>query len=145
MVQRTIKKCKKTEIMTNLFLIYVNPIGKNSNDEYEYEFFFSEDPETVWQDSWNVLAPSTCGDIRPDETMYSVVKRLVTEIPFFCAQQNSCFSMGDCKEGVICLAHENINDYTEYPEPYRIVFHYGEDMASVIEKLHGRDQHFKED
>ena len=31
-----------------LYLIYVNPIGKDSNNTYEYEFFFSETPEIAW-------------------------------------------------------------------------------------------------
>ena len=41
--------------MGNLKLVYVNPIGKNSSDEYEYEFFFSETPEVVWGEEYDEL------------------------------------------------------------------------------------------
>ena len=108
--------------MGNLKLVYVNPIGKNSSDEYEYEFFFSETPDVVWGEDWNVQSPASCGDMRPESSTYSEVKRLTTEIPFFCAQQNTSFSMADMIDGIIACAFEDISFYDDYPEPYRIVF-----------------------
>ena len=123
----------------NLKLVYVNPIGKNSSGWYEYEFFFSKTPDIVWGQDWNVPSPASCGDMKPDETTYNVVKRLKSNIPFSCAQQNTCFSMKHCVDGCIALCYENINGYNDYPEPYRIVFQYGEDSESVMEKLYSRD------
>ena len=47
-------------------------------DLYEYEFYFSETPEIVWGEDWNVACPSACGDLKPDPSTYSVIKRLDT-------------------------------------------------------------------
>ena len=32
----------------NLYLVYIEPIGKNLLDWYEYEFIFSETPDIVF-------------------------------------------------------------------------------------------------
>ena len=130
--------------MSNLKLIYINPIGINSEEKYEYEFFFSETPDVVWGENWEIACPSICGDMKPEKNTYTTIKRLVTEIPFFCAQQNSCFSMQDCIDGCISIACEDISGYTDYPEPYRIVFQFGEDYDCVAEKLNGRELQFLE-
>lgn len=128
----------------NLSLVYVRPLGKNISEQYEYEFFFSETPEIVWGQDWNVACPSACGDIAPDDSTYSVIKRLKTIIPFFCAQQNSCYSMQDCIDGIIAIAFEDISTYDEFPEPYRIVFDFGEEYKSVENKLASRSQMFQD-
>ena len=44
--------------------------------------------------------------------------------------------------GIVAVAFEDISDYDEYPEPFRIVFKYGEDYDSVEEKLASRHQFF---
>ncbi len=109
----------------NLHLIYVNPIGKDSNGVYEYEFFFSETPEIVWGEDWNVACPSACGNLLPDPSTYSEVKHLRTHIPLFCAQENSCFSMQDVIDGLLCLCfyedkEDNFNKF-DFGEPYENV------------------------
>lgn len=126
----------------NLHLIYVNPIGKDSNGVYEYEFFFSETPEIVWGEDWNVACPSACGNLLPDPSTYSEVKHLRTHIPLFCAQENSCFSMQDCIDGLICLCAEDISNYDSYPEPYRLVLHFGDKYEYVEEHLARLHQFF---
>lgn len=128
----------------NLKLVYVNPIGKNSADCFEYEFFFSETPDIVWGQDWNVQSPSSCGDTRPDSTTYHLIKRLRTFIPFTCAQQNSCFSLQDMCDHIIACCWEDISEYDDFPEPYRIVFEFGEDYTSVEAKLASRSQLFSD-
>ena len=122
-----------------LKLVYVNPIGKNSEGLYEYDFYFSNRIEFVWGDNWDEPYAAYGGDMAPREGTYQEVRRIVTNIPFSCAQQNTCFSMKHCVDGCIALCYENINGYNDYPEPYRIVFQYGEDSESVMEKLYSRD------
>ena len=65
--------------MEDLSLVFVNPIGKNSKDIFEYEFFFSKTPDIVWGENWEVQCPSACDNILPDETTYSKIKHLKTE------------------------------------------------------------------
>lgn len=128
----------------NLYLVYVERIGKNLMDWYEYEFIFSETPDIVWGQNWEQMCPCVCGDLRPDKSTYSIVKRLKTQIPLKCAQENSCFSMQDCIDGVIALSWEDISEYEEYPETGRIIFKFGEKYFDVENKLALRHQLFIE-
>lgn len=121
-----------------LKLAYVNPVGKNTHGQYEYEFFYTDRIELVWGENWDEPYALYGGDMMPYEGTYTKIKRVVTDIPFACAQQNSCFSMRQCVEGCIALCYEDINGYENYPEPFRIVFQFGEDESSVDEKLSTR-------
>lgn len=127
-----------------LYLIYVRTVGKNSSEQYEYEFFFSDTLEFKIDDEWYNECPLYCTELTPDENTYSQIKRLVTEVPFFCAQKNTCFSMKKCTDGIIALCFEDISNYENFPEPYRMVFQFGETYESVLEKLSGRDIYFNE-
>ena len=93
-------------------LVYVNPIGVNSNEEREYEFFFSETPDIVWGEDWNIQCASACENLLPDENTYTLIKRLKTKMDIFCVQQNSCYSMQDCIDGCVCLCYffDEINE-----------------------------------
>lgn len=121
-----------------LKLIYVNPIGKNTNGYYEYDFFFTDRLEIAYGENWDEPYALYGGDMTPNDGCYTKVRRIETDIPFTCAQQNSCFSMKHCVDGCIALCYEDISDYEEYPEPYRIIFKFGEEESSVDKKLYSR-------
>lgn len=129
-----------------LYLIYVERLNNepNSMGIYEYDFFFSDTPETVWGEDWAEQCPSACESLRPSSELYSKVKRLYTIYTLKGAQENSCFSMQDCIDGCIALCWEDISNYDEYPEPIRLVFKFGESMESVEDKLAQRHQFFPE-
>ena len=112
----------------SLHLVYINPIGKNSNDLYEYEFFFSETPDIVWGQDWNIACPAACENTLPDPETYSEVKILKTEIPLFCVQQNTCFSIQDCIDGIICLGYFQTDKGV-------VKFDFSETIYNVIEKI----------
>ena len=131
--------------MNNLKLIYVNPVGINAYGLYEYEFFFSEKPEEACGDDWDNEYPANCTDLLPHEGTYSIVKRLKTDIDLFCVQQNSCFSFIHCIDGCVALCNENLEGLEAYPEPYRIVLHFGDDYDKVVEHLAGRELYFDDD
>ena len=111
-----------------LFLVYVNPIGQDSKGLYEYEFFFSETPEIVWGEDWNVSCPSACGELKPSEDTYSLIEILKSELKIFCAQENSCFSMQDVIDKLLCLAY--ITDGHSF-----LKFDFGEKYSDVINKM----------
>lgn len=127
---------------TNLHLVYVEPIGLNSHDLFEYDFLFSETPDIVWGEDWAEQCPAACDNMRPGNEMISKVERLTTIIPFGLAQKNTCFSMQDCIDGIISLAWEDLSEYEEYPEPLRLIFRFGESFESVEDKLAQRSQFF---
>ena len=112
----------------NLHLVYINPIGKDSNNLFEYEFFFSETPDIVWGQDWNIACPAACENTLPDPETYSEVKILKTEIPLFCVQQNTCFSIQDCIDGIICLGYFQTDKGV-------VKFDFSETIYNVIEKI----------
>lgn len=130
--------------MENKTLVYVNPIGINNNDEYEYDFYFSDTPDIVWGANWEITCPSACGDLKPEESTYTDIIRVTSPIKFFCAQENSCFSMQDCIDGVIALCFVDLNVLDSYPDPYRIVFPFATPYDVVKEKLASQDIEIEE-
>lgn len=130
----------------NLYLVFAEKITKQPNVKglYEYEFFFSEMPETVWAPDWNQPCPSSCDieNLRPELSTYNKIERLYTIIPLICICDNSCLSCQDMIDGIVACAWEDISEYEEYPEPFRLVFNFGEKYESVEAKLAQRHQFF---
>lgn len=123
-------------------LIYVNLIGRNADNEFIYEFYFSDEADLAWGVDWDVKPSSICNLAAPQKMNYDEVKILRTDIILNVASKNSCFSMQDCKDGVISLAWEDIDMYDEYPENGRIVFRFGDTLDDVESKLLTRDLSF---
>jgi hypothetical protein len=124
-------------------LIYVNIIGKNAEDEYVYEFYFSDEPEMAWGVDWDIKPAAICNLSVPQKMNYDVIKILKTNITLSVAQKNSCFSMQDCKDGIIPIAWENIDGYDEYPEEGRIVLAFGVELKNVEQMLNKRSLMFE--
>lgn len=115
-------------------LIYVNIVGKNSDNEFVYEFYFSNDIDMVWDVDWDVKPAVICNLSVPQKVNYNTVKLLKTDILLNVAQKNSCFSMQDCRDGIIPVAWEDIDGYDEYPDG-RIVLRFGMELSDVEDKL----------
>ena len=90
-----------------LKLVYVSRIGRNYKGETEYEFLFSTNPDNVWNESWNELCPSACGNLYPSDEDIDLKRRVVTEFDMFVAQDNNCYSMQDMKDDIIPCAWFN--------------------------------------
>ena len=118
----------------NYKIIFIKPLNKNIQNQYEYEFLFSDDISMVYGQNWDHIPCSVCGDIPPEEGTYDLVKRVICDIKFDVAQENSSFSMQDCIEDIIALGWENVMEYDDYPDE-RLVIHYGEDYDVVEKKL----------
>ena len=128
----------------NLYLVYIEPIGKNLLDWYEYEFIFSETPDIVWGNDWDCKLPLYCTNLRPEESTYSLTKRLKTNIPLKVIQENSCFSIEMATYNIVALGWEDITNYESYPEDGRLIFNFGESYISIENKLSKRHQLFIE-
>jgi len=118
-----------------LKLVFVKPITNGSDRQnYEYDFIFSETPEVVWGPDWTDNAPNLCGDISPEPSTYSLVKRVKCPIELKTIQENSCYSMEYGINGSIALAWLNLEGLEEYPE-HRLVFHFGDSYLEVEAQL----------
>ena len=118
-----------------LRLVYVKNSGKNTDGTFVYDFFFSETPEYVWGPAWDVDNPSSNGDIMPDQTTYSVVKQVITDLPIKTAEETTCYSMEYATYGILALCWIDIEKLEVYPEHGRISMLFGDSFYSVEDKL----------
>lgn len=128
----------------NLYLCFIAFIGKENSDKSIYDFYFSNTTEEFWGDDFEQKPAGICRLIEPYNDTYTVKKRCVINFKLDLAQEQTCFSMQDVIDGCCALGWENI-DNIEYPEDGRIVFHFGEPIKDVTEKLMERDLFFIEE
>lgn len=123
---------------SNLYVIYVQEVGKDNDGNYVYEFLISEDPDSVWMDAWNEIPVCNEMDVKPSEEYYDYVKELRTDIKLSLGQNNCCVSYMDIKDNIAAVAYEDLSEAEEYPEP-RIVILYGDPLNEVEEMLAKRN------
>lgn len=124
-------------------LVYVKPVCKNTNGTFEYDFFFSDTPEYVWGPDWDVNVPSANGDITPDSTTYTKIRRVRTTLPLKTIEETSCYSMEYATYGILALSWIDIENLDEYPENGRLTMYFGEKEKDVEEKLERYNWFFK--
>lgn len=126
-----------------LKVIYILYIGKDCDNNNIYQFLIANDDTEVWGEDWNEKPASNCRYLTPSNDMYDYVKELKTDIDLDLAQDNSCVSMQDVRDHVLCLASENLDNVEEYPEEGRIVIQFGDSLYDVERMLAKRDLHMK--
>ena len=90
---------------------------------------------------WSDNAPLLCGDISPEPSTYSVIKRVKTPIELKVIQENSCYSMEYAINRSVALAWLNLDGLEEYPA-HRLVFHFGDTIQEVEDELSKLDIYF---
>lgn len=120
-------------------LVYVNELGPNYKGDNVYEFIFSDD-ENVWGDDWDSKPAN--GNPSPPHIQYvkkvGVLKN--SGIKLNLIQESDFFGVYDAVEGVIALAWEDDDAEPIVDDKFtRLVFHYGESVKSVEDKIYERD------
>jgi len=123
--------------MDELFLIYINMVGKDYKDNYLYEFIFSDSTKNIDGEEWDTF-PASGRPHAPHDNFIKKVGRLESELKLDVIQNSDTFAVWDAIDGVIALAWENINAYDSYPE-HRLCFKFGETMKTVDAKLYEKD------
>ena len=123
--------------MKELFLIYVNRVGKDYKGNFIYEFIFSDTTKGIDGDDWDTF-PASGRPSAPHDHYIKKVGRLESELNLDVIQNSDTFAVWDAIDDVIALAWENINAYDAYPEK-RLCFKFGEDAESVESKLYEKD------
>ncbi len=133
--------------MNDLQLIYINFVGTDYTNKNVYEFLFSDDIETVGKISedwnWNVFPASGNPEV-PESEYIKAVGRLVTDLKFDVVQESGSHSVWDSIDKVIAMGFENMFEYEEY-EANRLVFHFGDTVGDIVNKLYERDEILKMD
>ena len=122
-----------------LMVIYVLYVGKNTDNEYIYHLLISNDKEKTWAEGWENKPACVMRDLTPEDDMYEYIAELKTDLILDLAQDDCCFSMQDCRDNVVALASENLEEAEEYPEEGRIVIHFGDTVDEVEKMLAKRD------
>jgi hypothetical protein len=117
-------------------LIYINSLNKNHRGEAIYEFIFSDTTRIEFGDNWDAV-PAGSAEITPPPLEYiKAVGVLVTDqIELECIQESDSFCVLDSVDDIIALGWEK----EPQPNIIRLVFHFGEEMQSVKDKLYSRD------
>lgn len=119
-----------------MVLTYINPLNRNYKGEFIYEFIFSKDEDIDYGDDWDVLPASTGNQTPPDLKEISLIGVLKSsEIELELALNSDTFAMYDCVEKIIAIGWEKESPDDEI----RLVFHYGEALESIKDKLYSRD------
>lgn len=116
-------------------LAFIKPICKNTDNTYEYDFFFTETPEFVWGPDWDVNSPASNGDITPDSTTYSEIKRIKIDLPLKTLEETTCYSMEYATYGILALAWIDIENLDVYPEKGRLTMYFGTPKKEIEEQL----------
>lgn len=123
--------------MKDLFLIYVNRVGKDYKGNFIYEFIFSDTTKGIDGDDWDTF-PASGRPSAPHDHFIKKVGRLESELNLDVIQNSDTFAVWDAIDDVIALAWENINAYDSYPDK-RLCFKFGEPFEEVEEKLYEKD------
>ena len=126
--------------MKDLYLIYINNIGKNYKSENIYEFLFSDRTNYDWDETWYESSVVTDkNDLTPDPSFIKLVGGLKTsELDLELIQNSGVFQIYNAVEVIIALGWEKLQDDQDYPEE-RLVFRFGETKELVEEKLYSLD------
>lgn len=130
---------------SGLKVVYVLYLGKNSDGLNIYHFLLSENTTDTFTEDWAEKPASNIPNDRLliDESQYEYVKELKTSIMLDLMQENTCFSFQDCRDQIVAIAYENLDDAEFYPEPFRIVIHFGDLIDDVERMFAQRDMFMK--
>lgn len=116
-------------------LLYINALNKNHRGQSIYEFIFGTTLEIEYGENWDAL-PASASEITPPPVDYiHTVGILITEEVEIDCVQYSDFAVIDAVDTIIALGWER----TPIDGIARLVFHFGEELESVKEKLYSRD------
>jgi len=118
------------------YLVYIDFVGKDGNDQYLYELYVAKDPTLVFGDFWDVLPIGMCSKDQKKPHPSTIDDKIEIRLPILLklAQNNNSLSMTDVTDNILALAWQDLSFYEEYPE-YRLVLHYGENLKVVQDKL----------
>lgn len=133
------------------YLIGIHKVGKLSNNEYLYEFLFSDDPDNITDDTWDDVPAHEYAEL-PDENVITQKETLKTSVELITiteqrvddfAEKFMGFCYNDAFLGIVALCFENTKEYDEnVPVFNRLVFNYAESYSNVISKLKVRNLEF---
>ena len=119
----------------NVYLCFIRLIGEENDGYYRYEFIFTDNIDEVFGEGFEYKPACLVNNLIVDDKYITEIHIIKMKINLDLIQNNCCFSINDCYDGIIALAWENMDEYEEYPEEGRIFFKFGETLDEVERKL----------
>jgi hypothetical protein len=121
-----------------MYLLYINALKKNHRGENIYEFIFGKTTIIEYGEGWDSVPASGNEDITPPPLeCIDVVGLLITEsdMELDVVQESDTFSVIDAVDTIVALGWET----TPIDGIDRLVFHFGDTLEKVKDKLYSRD------
>ena len=120
-------------------LLFINELGPNYKQENIYEFIFGETTEEMWGEDWD--AEPAHGKPGPPELQHIKEVGILnnTNIKLDLVQNSDYFSMEHALDNVLALGWETYEDEYDNGDEERLVFHFGDKIEEVKDKLYARD------
>ena len=113
----------------DVYLCFIRCIGEENDGFYRYEFIFTDNVDSVFGEGFDQKPSCLVNDLMVDEQYVTEVHIVKMKIKLELIQNNCCFSVSDCYDGIVSLAwSKNIEENSLY-------FNFGEDYESVEKKL----------
>ena len=119
----------------NVYLCFIRLIGEENDGYYRYEFIFTDNIDEVFGDGFEYKPACLVNNLMVNDKYITELHIVKMKIKLDLIQNNCCFSISDCYDGIIALAWENMDAYEDYPEDGRIFFRFGETLEEVERKL----------
>ena len=117
-------------------LCFIRLIGEENDGYYRYEFIFTNNIDEVFGENFEQKPACLTNNLMVSEEYIYEIHIVKMKIKLDLIQNNCCFSISDCYDGIIALAWENMDNYDEYPEERgRLFFKFGETLEKTEEKL----------
>jgi len=120
-------------------LLFINELGPNYKNENIYEFIFGTQTDELWGEGWDSVPAN--GNPGPPEIEYikSVGRLEGTKVKMDLIQNSDYFGMEHTLDNVIDLGWESYQEEYENGDEERLVFHFGDSIDKVNDKLYSRD------
>lgn len=116
-------------------LCFINLIGEENDGYYRYEFIFTYDIDNVWGENFEQKPACLVNNLEVSDEFINEIHIVKMKVKLDLIQNNCCFSIGDCYDGIVSIGYENMDDYDSYPKEGRLFFMFGETLEEVEEKL----------
>lgn len=119
-----------------IYLAFISEIGRLVDGGYLYKFSFTNQPEVVWGDYFNVAPTIVVPNLVPDEETISEEYKVSSKYHLILATKSSCFSMQDAFDNIIPLAFVDIEKHDlVYYKDNVLKFEFGEHIDITEDKF----------
>ena len=120
-----------------IYLCFIRLIGEENDGYYRYEFIFTNDIDNVWGEEFDQKPACLVNNLIVDDEFITEIHIVKMKIKLDLIQNNCCFSVSDCYDGIVSIAWQNLDDeyitVIHHPETYKS--HENEDGTITVDDL----------